>query len=278
MDIAGIDYSEQEEIKINMSGKVYIIGAGPGAADLLTVRAANILRSAQVVLHDDLVSREVLDLVPSAANTINVGKRCGNHSTSQEQIHALMISHAQKGSTVVRLKSGDPAIFGRLGEEIDALRESQIAFEVVPGITAAHAGAAAASFTLTDRRSASALVLLTAHHCANGSRALFDPAKTTYAVYMPGPDYGKTAHQLLAMGLDEDTPCALISQVSSSQQQVRFLELSQLHAVTGVPAPALLIVGEVTRRKELAELDLPSLMTASQDFSPQTSLRNLVNG
>jgi len=256
-----------------MSGKVCIIGAGPGAADLLTVRAANILRTAQVVLHDDLVSREVLDLAPATAEITNVGKRCGHHSTSQEQIHALMISCAQEGSTVVRLKSGDPAIFGRLGEEIDALREAQIAFEVVPGITAAHAGAAAASFTLTDRRSASALVLLTAHHCGIGSRALLDPAKTTYAVYMPGPDYGKTAHQLLGMELDEDTPCALISQASSPQQQVRFLELSQLHSITTVAAPALLIVGEVTRRKELAELDLLSLMTASQEFSPQRTPR-----
>lgn len=256
-----------------MSGKVYIIGAGPGAADLLTVRAANILRTAEVVLHDDLVSREVLDLVPSTAEITNVGKRCGHHSTSQEQIHALMIAHARKVSTVVRLKSGDPAIFGRLGEEIDALREAQIAFEVIPGITAAHAGAAAASFTLTDRRSASALVLLTAHHCGTGSRPLFDPAQTTYAVYMPGPDYSKTAHQLLAMGLDEDTPCALISHASSPQQQVRFLSLSELHTVTAVAAPALLIVGEVTRRKELAELgDLTSLLP--ENFSSQRSQAN----
>lgn len=249
------------------------MGAGPGAADLLTVRAANLLRIAQVVLHDDLVSRAVLDLVSATAEIINVGKRCGHHSTSQEQIHALMISRAQKNAIVVRLKSGDPAIFGRLGEEIDALREAQIAFEVVPGITAAHAGAAAASFTLTDRRSASALVLLTAHHCGNGARALLDPAKTTYAVYMPGPDYSKTADHLLDMGMDEDTPCALISQASSPQQQVRFLELSQLHSTAPVPAPALLIVGEVTRRRELAELDLPALMTASQEFSPQRTPR-----
>ena len=257
-----------------MSGKVYIIGAGPGAADLLTVRAANFIRTAEVVLHDDLVSQEVLDLISSTAKVVNVGKRCGQHSTSQAQIHALMISHAQQGENVVRLKSGDPAIFGRLGEELDALREAEIAFEVVPGITAAHASAAAASFTLTDRRSASALVLLTAHHCGKGPQALLDPAKTTYAVYMPGPDYGETAHQLMAMGLDEDTPCALIAQASSRQQQVRFLELSNLHSVAGVSAPALLIVGEVTRRRELAELgDLSSLATNSVAFSPQRALR-----
>jgi len=239
-----------------VTGKVYIVGAGPGAADLLTLRAANVLRNAAVVLHDDLVSPEVLNLIAPSAEVINVGKRCGKHSTSQEQINALMVFYARRdGTAVVRLKSGDPAIFGRLGEEIECLRHAEIPFEIVPGITAAHASAAAASLTLTDRRSASALVLLTAHHCANRpSKTWLDPAQTTYAVYMPGPDYGETASQLVRMGLDDATPCALVSNASSNQQQVRFLLLSELRFATAVAAPALLIAGEVARSRNEAEL------------------------
>ena len=111
-----------------MSGKVYIVGAGPGAADLLTVRAASLLRAAQVVLHDDLVPAEILDLCPSTAEIINVGKRCGRHGRTQEQINALMVWHATEAAshvdTIVRLKSGDPAVFGRLGEELEALRRA----------------------------------------------------------------------------------------------------------------------------------------------------------
>src|SRR5690349_18249851 len=120
-----------------MPGKVYIVGAGPGSADLLTLRAASRLRTAQVVLHDDLVPAEILELCPPSAQVINVGKRCGRHANSQEQINALMVWHAQEEKIVVRLKSGDPAVFGRLGEELEALRKAGVAFEIVPGITAA---------------------------------------------------------------------------------------------------------------------------------------------
>jgi len=111
-----------------MSGKLYIVGAGPGAADLLTLRAATVLRAAQVVLHDDLVSQEILDLCPASAQIINVGKRCGSRGRSQEQINALMVWHARDAQVqrIVRLKSGDPAVFGRLGEELDALRRAGV--------------------------------------------------------------------------------------------------------------------------------------------------------
>src|SRR6266481_2573871 len=186
-----------------MTGKVYIVGAGPGAADLLTLRAASVLRIGEVVLHDDLVSQEILDLVPHAVNIVNVGKRCGRHGNSQTAINALMVEHARDGKRVVRLKSGDPAVFGRLGEELDALRAAEIPFEIVPGITAAAAAAASASITLTDRRAASALVLLTAHRCGNAPLALpaVDPENATFAVYMPGPNYGRSAQDLIDIGL-----------------------------------------------------------------------------
>src|SRR5437588_7096516 len=135
-----------------MHGKVTIVGAGPGAADLLTLHAATVLKSAQIVLHDDLVPQEILDLCPASAQVINVGKRCGRKGSSQEQINALMVWHAQEtpGQTIVRLKSGDPAVFGRLGEELDALRRAEVEFEIIPGVTAASAAAASAKITLTD--------------------------------------------------------------------------------------------------------------------------------
>jgi uroporphyrin-III C-methyltransferase len=238
-----------------MPGKVYIVGAGPGPADLLTVRAVAALHAAQVVLHDDLVSTEVLGLCRESAELINVGKRRGKRGTSQEQINALMIRHARRASAVVRLKSGDPAVFGRLGEELDALREAGISFEIIPGITAAAAAASAAEITLTDRRSASALVMLTAHNARENLRQqpALDLERTTFAVYMPGPDYAKTARELMEMGIDAATPCAVVSQACRSEQKVSFMTLDGLGAASGIVAPAVLIVGRVASREHFAE-------------------------
>jgi uroporphyrin-III C-methyltransferase len=238
-----------------MPGKVYIVGAGPGAADLLTVRAASLLRRADAVLHDDLVPQEVLDEISASAEIINVGKRCGRHGTSQEKINELMLQCAQQKSVVVRLKSGDPAVFGRLGEELDALREAGVPFEIVPGITAANAAAAAAGFTLTDRRMASALVMVTAHSCRGESlaRTLLDPEQATYAIYMPGPDYGRTVRELLRSGLNTTTPCAVVSNAGRECQQIKFLPLSELESMNAAPAPAVLIVGNVVRAHNFAQ-------------------------
>jgi uroporphyrin-III C-methyltransferase len=237
-------------------GRVAIVGAGPGPADLLTVRAAQALGRAQVVLYDDLVSPEVLALCPESACLINVGKRCGQRGSSQEEINALMIEHARAGNMVVRLKSGDPAVFGRLGEELDALRKAGVRFEVVPGITAAAAAAAAAEITLTDRRLASTLVVISGHNARDEirKRSVLDLERTTFAVYMPGPDYGRTASELMDFGLDAATPCALVSHAGRSTQQVRFLSLESLDAVRAVIPPAVLIVGEVARRHEFSEI------------------------
>lgn len=231
---------------------VHIVGAGPGAVDLLTLRAAAIIRAADVVLHDDLVPSEILSLAPVTAQIISVGKRCGSRANSQDKIHALMVWHAENASDVVRLKSGDPAIFGRLGEEIEALRRARVPFEVVPGVTAASAAASAAGITLTDRRAASTLVLATAHTC-RAEGALFtapgaSAERTTFAVYMPGPDYSRTAQELINTGLDANTPCVLVSQASRSTQQICYLTISDLPFALGVTAPAALIVGEVARQ------------------------------
>ena len=236
-----------------MSRKVHIVGAGPGAVDLLTLRAHALIRSADVLLHDDLVSDEVLALASETAEIVNVGKRCGRRDNSQEKINALMIWHAQNGRQVVRLKSGEPGIFGRLGEELDALRRACIPFEVVPGITAASAAAAAAGVSLTDRRSASALVVATAHNAGANVDSLrvqrADPAHQTLAVYMPGPDYSRTAQQLIASGLDANTPCVLVSNAARSTEQVCYMTISDLPFALGIAAPAVLIVGEVARKR-----------------------------
>lgn len=261
-----------------MTKKVYIVGAGPGAADLLTLRAATLLRAAQVVLHDDLVPQEILDLCPASAQIINVGKRCGQRSRSQQQINALMVWHAREteAQTIVRLKSGDPAVFGRLGEELDALRRAGVEFEIVPGITAASAAAASAKITLTDRRAASALVLVTAHNCRNESLSkTVEPARSTYALYMPGPDYSKTVQGLLESGQEPGTPCAVVSNAGRQNEEVRYLTLQELASAKGIPAPAMLIVGEVAaehlpRRKEdsLSQISSEARDPYNQDKSP----------
>jgi len=231
-----------------MAKNVYIVGAGPGAADLLTVRAATLLRAAEVVLHDDLVPQEILDLCPASAQVINVGKRCGQRGRSQEQINALMVWHAREteAQTIVRLKSGDPAVFGRLGEEVDALRRAGVEFEIVPGITAASAAAASAKITLTDRRAASTLVMVTAHNARNESLSkTIEPARSTYALYMPGPDYSKTVQGLLESGQEPGTPCVVVSNAGRQNEEVRYLTLQELASAKGISAPAMLIVGEV---------------------------------
>src|SRR5438128_1743794 len=141
-------------------GKVYLVGAGPGDPGLLTVEALRLLQTADVVFHDDLVSAEVLALIPPETYVENVGKRCGHASIAQQQIHSLMINATKEGWNVVRLKSGDPLIFGRAGEELDALREAGIECEIVPGISAAFGAAARAGIPLTDRRLASKVLFL----------------------------------------------------------------------------------------------------------------------
>jgi uroporphyrin-III C-methyltransferase len=261
-----------------MPGKVYIVGAGPGAADLLTLRAASLLRAADVVLHDDLVPEEILALCPPSAQIVNVGKRCGRHGSSQEQINALMVWYAQEvqPQTIVRLKSGDPAVFGRLGEEMDALRRAGVQFEIVPGITAASAAAATAQIALTDRRAASALMIVTAHNVRGDQLQAesFDPRRTSFAVYMPGPDYGRTARELIESGVSPATPCVLVSHAGRGSEQHCFMALCDLPSVRGVTAPAILIVGEVARRlsQETAAFDRPLRTESTQlneDHSPQ---------
>jgi uroporphyrin-III C-methyltransferase/precorrin-2 dehydrogenase/sirohydrochlorin ferrochelatase len=232
------------------SGKVYFLGAGPGDPELLTRKAWKILRTAEVVLHDALVPPEIVRLAPDGAEVCDVGKRCGKKSISQQEIHSQLIAHARAGRTVVRLQGGDPLVFGRAGEEIAALRAARIEFEIVPGVTAASVAAAAAQVSLTNRRSASKLVFLSAHRCAGKFVADWKSVVTrdaTYAIYMPGGSYERIARELQEAGLDGATPCVIVSHASMPQQLILRLDLASLAAVPEPPAPAVLLVGEVTR-------------------------------
>ena len=238
-----------------MSGKVYLVGAGPGDPELLTLKAARLLAAANVVLHDALVSDGVLALISPAAEVINVGKRAGRKLLTQDEINSLLVSYAQTRQTVVRLKGGDPTIFGRAGEEIEALRKAGIEYEIVPGISAALGAAATAGISLTDRRVASQILFTTFSRGSDGS--LMDwgcvTSTTTLVLYMPGADYAEVSERLLAGGLPADLPCVIVSRASGSRQQVRWSNVARLAREERLPAPALLIVGRVASR-DVAEI------------------------
>jgi uroporphyrin-III C-methyltransferase len=232
-------------------GKVYIIGAGPGDPELLTLKAARLLAQANIVLHDALVSREVLEKVSSSAEVIDVGKRYGKKLLTQDEINALLVTYTASHEIVVRLKGGDPSIFGRAGEELQALRTAKIEFEVVPGVTAALAAAAASGISLTDRRVASQVLLATFSRGLDANAmdwGCLTPA-TTLALYMPGPNYAEVSQRLSDAGLPADLPCAIVSGASGSQQQVRWTSVGALAAEEKLPAPALMIVGRVATQK-----------------------------
>ena len=234
------------------NGKVYLVGAGPGDPDLLTVKALRLLQSASLVLHDDLVPQAILDLA-SQAEVLNVGKRCGYKNITQQEINALMIDNARAHCSVVRLKSGDPLIFGRVTEEMTALTEAGVPFEVVPGITAAFAAAAAVPCSLTDRDSASSVVFSTGHHAQSHSQSsLPQREESTRVVYMPGRDLRMLAAEWLAEGLPPDFPCAIVSRAAQPDQDVRCTILAALGDAAPTAAPSLLIAGWTLRNSAVA--------------------------
>jgi uroporphyrin-III C-methyltransferase len=232
-------------------GKVYLVGAGPGDPELLTVKATRLLARASIVLHDSLVSREVLQLVARDAEIIDVGKRCGQKLLTQDEINSLLASAAKKYEVVIRLKGGDPLIFGRAGEEMEALRNAGVSFEIVPGITAALGAAAAAGISLTDRRAASQIVISTFSRGTEGSQMDWGAitGTTTLALYMPGADYAEVAHRLREGGLPDDLPCVIVSNATGAAQQIRWTSLGGLPHEERLPAPALMIVGRVASQK-----------------------------
>ena len=232
-------------------GTVALVGAGPGDPGLLTLHALRALQAAEVLLYDRLVGPEVLALAAPTALRVEVGKAAGQHSVAQEQIHSLMLLHARAGRRVVRLKGGDPFVFGRGGEELEFLRAHGIGFQVVPGITAALACAAYAGIPLTHRHHAQSVRLLTAH-CRDGVDTLDWDAlaqeRQTLAVYMGVGGLERLRERLLAAGRDPDTPFALVENGSRPEQRVvtgRLHDLPDSARAHGVASPALLLLGEV---------------------------------
>jgi uroporphyrin-III C-methyltransferase len=239
-----------------MTGKVYLVGAGPGDPELLTLKAARILMDADVVLYDALVSKEVLALVSRDALLIDVGKRAGKKLLTQEEINSLLVNYAAKNRTVVRLKGGDPLLFGRAGEEIEAMRVAGVEFAIVPGITAAVGAAAGAKISLTDRRVASQVLFSTfsrgetGHFLDGGLNWAAVTPETTIAIYMPGMHYGEVA----------------VSQATRAEQQVRWTNIAALASEAQLPAPSILLVGRVATQsvaERRAEIN-PELLKSAE--------------
>jgi uroporphyrin-III C-methyltransferase / precorrin-2 dehydrogenase / sirohydrochlorin ferrochelatase len=236
------------------AGYVYLAGAGPGDPELLTLKAVRLLESADVILHDDLVPQAILDLASPSAEIVNVGKRCGVKTITQEEINALMIEYAQAGRSVVRLKSGDPLLFGRAAEEIDALTEAGVRFDVVPGVSAGFAAAAALGRSLTDRACASSVIFSTGHHAQSHNRAPLPALEdATRVVYMPGRDLTLLAAEWMAEGLPADLPCAVVSRAAQPGQEVVHTTLGALGDTEAAAAPSLLIAGWAVREREAVE-------------------------
>jgi uroporphyrin-III C-methyltransferase/precorrin-2 dehydrogenase/sirohydrochlorin ferrochelatase len=243
------------------AGFVWLVGAGPGAADLLTLRAQRLLQEADVIVHDALVPEAVVAMGRRDAERIFVGKRRGNHVLSQDAINAILVREAAAGRRVVRLKAGDPLVFGRAGEEMAALRAAKIPFEVVPGVTAALAAAAEAEIPLTLRGTASSLVFATGQDAAGDvlpDWAGLALAGTTVAVYMGRAVAARVAARLLAAGLRPATPVAIIENATRPERRLFAGRIDALAAIadrTDITGPTLIVIGEAAAEGALASAE-----------------------
>ncbi len=250
------------------TGKVHLVGAGPGAPDLLTVRAARLLECADVVFHDALVHPDVLGLC-LRARKITVGKRCGAHSTAQRFINKRLIDAARRHSIVVRLKGGDPMLFGRAQEEIDALQQAGIEVEIVPGVTAALAASAALKVSLTCRGISRNVAFVTprvGQRQKAGDWMASAAAADTAVVYMGAREAGMLQRELISRGLAPDTPVALVEDASLASERCHAGTLSELEALASRlgSGPAIVVLGEVLRGLAAARL---------KEAGKETSLR-----
>lgn len=246
---AEAELQQSLEGKGSALGEVALVGAGPGDPGLLTLRGLQVIQQADVVLYDHLVSPEVLDLVRRDAERICVGKRAGAHSVAQEETNQLLVTLAQQGKRVVRLKGGDPFIFGRGGEELQVVARAGIAFQVVPGVTAAAGATAYAGIPLTHRDHAQSVTFITGHCRGDGDELDWQAlarGRQTLAIYMGTVKAAEISQQLITHGRAGTTPVAVISRGTRADQQVRTGTLAQLEALAHqAPTPALLVIGEV---------------------------------
>ncbi|HEN3605407.1 TPA: siroheme synthase CysG [Yersinia enterocolitica] len=245
----------EEELQLSLEGQnrnqgeVALVGAGPGDPGLLTLRGLQVIQQADVVLYDHLVSPEVLDLVRRDAQRICVGKRAGAHSVAQEETNQLLVTLAQRGKRVVRLKGGDPFIFGRGGEELQVVARAGIPFHIVPGVTAASGATAYAGIPLTHRDYAQSVTFITGHCRADGDDVDWQAlarGRQTLAIYMGTVKAAEISQQLIAHGRASTTPVAVIGRGTRADQQVLTGTLAELELLAHqAPTPALLVIGEV---------------------------------
>jgi uroporphyrin-III C-methyltransferase len=255
------------------SGEVWLVGAGPGDPDLLTVKALRLLQSADVVVHDRLTPPELLTLARPGARLIDVGKRKSRHTLPQDDINQLLVALGREGLTVVRLKGGDPFVFGRGGEELLALRQAGVKAEVVPGVTAALAAAAGAGVPLTHRGLAQAVTFVTGHAAVKGGedgQSIGEPdldwpvlsrPNHTLVVYMGVTTAAVTTERLIAAGRAASTPALIVENASRADERRVLTTLAELpKAAAGLDGPALLVIGEVAA---LADVE-PLIASAAQ--------------
>ena len=234
---------------VRAAGSVWLVGAGPGDPELLTLKAFRVLATADVVVHDGLVSDEILDLAPVSARRISVAKRKSRHSYAQGEINRMLVAFALEGLTVIRLKGGDPFIFGRGGEELEACREAGVACYVVPGVTAALASAASAGAPLTHRGAAQAVTFVTGH-ASTGETPDLDwaslaKANHTVVIYMGVSTAAGIAQRLMDAGRSGATPALIVENASRADERRVVTDLAGLaDAAATISGPALLIVGE----------------------------------
>jgi uroporphyrin-III C-methyltransferase len=246
-------------------GKAYLIGAGPGRADLITVRGLRLLQQADVVIYDRLIAAELLDETKEGAELIYVGKGPGHHVASQEEINHLLVERVRAGHQVVRLKGGDPFVFGRGGEEALALRRAGLEFEIVPGVSSAMAAPAYAGIPVTQRGVATSFAVVTGHERGDGADSRTDWSALaripTLVILMGVGQIAEIAAQLQAAGRAADTPAAAIRWGSTAEQQVVRATLGTIAAairLSGLEAPATIVIGEVAALHEQIAWHLPA--------------------
>jgi uroporphyrin-III C-methyltransferase len=252
-------------------GKVYLVGAGPGDPGLLTVRGLELLRSAQVIVYDQLVNPVLLNEAASSTDKIFVGKRPGEHCIAQEEINQVLIGYARLGHEVVRLKGGDPFVFGRGGEEAEALAEAGIAFEVVPGVSSALAVPAYAGIPLTHRKFASSFAVVTGHQARQGHSSVdwskLATAVDTLAILMGVHHLPTIAVKLVAHGRAPDTPVAVIHWGTTQAQQSVVGTLADIaEKAAHIESPAVIVVGQVVGLSDRLQWFVPGTVESSRDF------------